>query len=27
MDGSLDGALGNDDDLKGAVLKWLRTLY
>jgi DNA topoisomerase-1 len=27
MDGSLDGALGNGDDLEGAVLKWLRTLY
>ena len=27
LDGSLDGALGRGDDLEGAVLKWLRTLY
>ena len=27
MDGSLEGALGRGDDLEGAVLKWLRTLY
>ncbi|HEX6839610.1 MAG TPA: DNA topoisomerase IB [Polyangia bacterium] len=27
LDGSLDGELGRSDDLEGAVLKWLRTLY
>ena len=27
LDGSLDRALGHGDDLEGAVLKWLRTLY
>jgi DNA topoisomerase I len=27
LDGSLDRALGRGDDLEGAVLKWLRTLY
>lgn len=27
LDGSLETALGRGDDLEGAVLKWLRTLY